>query len=109
MPGGAAAALTDLLDHVETLLVTEAEWARLGGERKSHPDWAPPIVVVKRGAAGARMLTPVRYLDFPPEGPGHLVDTLGAGDVFAAGYLAGLMIGLNLPQAVRLGRPGRGL
>jgi sugar/nucleoside kinase (ribokinase family) len=95
-------ALTEVLDQVETLLVTEAEWARLGGEAKRHPDWAPPIVVVKRGADGARMLTPVRYLDFPPEGPGFLVDTLGAGDVFAAGYLAGLLIGLNLPQAIRL-------
>ena len=30
------------------------------------------------------------------------MDTLGAGDVFAAGYLAGLLSGLNLPQAVRL-------
>ncbi len=94
--------LTDLLDHVETLLATEAEWARLGGEMKRHPDWAPPIVVIKRGPQGARMLTPVRYLDFPPETPAALVDTLGAGDVFAAGYLAGLLRGLNLPQAIRL-------
>jgi len=30
------------------------------------------------------------------------VDTLGAGDVFAAGYIAGLYQGLNLPQAMRL-------
>jgi ribokinase len=95
-------ALTDLLDHAETLLVTEGEWALLGGEPKRHPDWAPPIVIVKHGSHGARMLTPVRYLDFPPEGPGTVVDTLGAGDVFAAGYLAGLLIGLNLPQAIRL-------
>ena len=96
------APLTELLDHVETLLVTEKEWAMLGGGAKRHPDWAPPIVVVKRGSQGARMLTPVRYLDFPPEGPSTLVDTLGAGDVFAAGYIAGLLIGLNLPQAIRL-------
>ncbi len=95
-------AFTPLLDHAETLLVSETEWAILGGEMKRHPDWAPPIVVVKRGPQGARMLTPVRYLDFPPETLGPPADTLGAGDVFAAGYLAGLFIGLNLPQAVRL-------
>jgi sugar/nucleoside kinase (ribokinase family) len=62
------------------------------------------------------MLTPVRYLDFPPYVPERLVGTLGAGDVFAAGYIAGLFRGLNLPQAVRLasslaafalGGPGR--
>jgi sugar/nucleoside kinase (ribokinase family) len=96
------AALTEILDQVETLLVTEAEWVLLGGEMQRHPDWAPAIVLIKRGARGARMLVPVRYLDFPGEtwGPGG--DTLGAGDVFTAGYLAGLFLGLNLPQAVRL-------
>jgi sugar/nucleoside kinase (ribokinase family) len=33
---------------------------------------------------------------------GRLVDTLGAGDVFAAGYLAGRIAGLHLNAAVRL-------
>jgi ribokinase len=91
------------LDHVETLLVTENEWRQLGGEPKVHPVWAPPLVVIKRGARGARLLTPLRYLDFPVELGGHLVDTLGAGDVFAAGYLAGRLMGLHLNACVRLG------
>ena len=97
------AALEGLLDHVETLLVTETEWRLLGGEPKVHPVWAPPLVVIKRGARGARLLTPLRYLDFPVELGGHLVDTLGAGDVFAAGYLAGRLMGLHLNACVRLG------
>jgi ribokinase len=94
--------LEELLDNVETLMVNEAEWALLGGGLQSHPVWAPPIVLIKRGPRGARLLTPVRYLDIPPSFEGQPVDTLGAGDVFAAGYLAGLLTGLNLPQAVRL-------
>jgi ribokinase len=96
------AALEELLDQTETLLVTEAEWTLLGGEAKRHPDWAPPIVLIKRGPQGVRLLTPVRYLDIPADFQGQPVDTLGAGDVFAAGYIAGLRAGLNLPQAVRL-------
>lgn len=96
------AALEDLLDNVETLLVTEAEWALLGGGLQSHPVWAPPIILIKRGPRGARLLTPVRYLDIPASFEGQPVDSLGAGDVFAAGYTAGLLTGLNLPQAVRL-------
>ncbi len=95
-------ALEELLDNVETLMVNEAEWALLGGGLQSHPVWAPPIILIKRGPLGARLLTPVRYLDIPASFEGQPVDTLGAGDVFAAGYLAGLLIGLNLPQAVRL-------
>jgi sugar/nucleoside kinase (ribokinase family) len=96
-------ALEGLLDHVETLLVTETEWRELGGEAQMHPVWAPPLVVIKRGALGARLLTPLRYLDFPVELGGDLVDTLGAGDVFAAGYLAGRFHGLHLNACVRLG------
>ncbi|MFA5110724.1 MAG: carbohydrate kinase family protein [Desulfobaccales bacterium] len=94
--------LEDLLDHLETLLVTEEEWRQLGGDPKTHPFWAPPLVIIKRGALGARLLTPLRYLDFPLELGGDLVDTLGAGDVFAAGYLAGRLSGLHLNLCVRL-------
>jgi sugar/nucleoside kinase (ribokinase family) len=96
-------AIEGILDHLETLLVTEAEWRRLGGDPAVHPPWAPPVVVIKRGARGARLLTPPRYLDFPVELAGDLVDTLGAGDVFAAGYLAGRLAGLHLNACVRLG------
>jgi sugar/nucleoside kinase (ribokinase family) len=96
-------AIEDLLDHLETLLVTETEWQWLGGDMQIHPAWAPPVVVIKRGARGARLLTPLRYLDFPVELAGDLVDTLGAGDVFAAGYLAGRLAGLHLNLCVRLG------
>ena len=95
-------ALTDILDQTETLLVTENEWELLGGDLKRHAAWAPPVVLVKRGARGTRMITPVRYLDFPPYASEGLVDTVGSGDVFAAGYMAGLFRGLNLPQAIRL-------
>ncbi len=109
-------ALEDLIDQTETLFVTDKEWELLGGSLRGHIDWAPPVVLVKRGARGSRLLTPVRYLDFPPYVPERPVDTIGAGDVFAASYIAGLFQGLNLPQAVRLasalaafalGGPGR--
>ena len=96
-------AIDTILDHLETLLVTETEWRLLEGEPAVHPVWAPPVVVIKRGARGARLLTPLRYLDFPVELGGPLVDTLGAGDVFAAGYLAGRLKGLHLNASVRLG------
>jgi ribokinase len=96
-------AMEDIFDPLETLLVTETEWRQLGGDPQVHPNWAPPLVLIKRGARGARLLTPLRYLDFPVELGGPLVDTLGAGDVFAAGYLAGRLSGLHLNACVRLG------
>jgi ribokinase len=95
-------ALEVMLDQVETLLVTEREWQLLGGEPKVHPHWAPPLVVIKRGSLGARLLTPPRYLDFPVELVPHEADINAAGDVFAAGYLAGRISGLHLNLALRL-------
>jgi sugar/nucleoside kinase (ribokinase family) len=97
-------ALQEMLDQVETLLVTETQWGLLGGETTRHPDWAPPIVLIKRGPRGVRMLTPARpgRLDFPAEPGGPPVDILAAGGVFAAGYLAGLYFKLHLAAAVRL-------
>jgi ribokinase len=96
-------AIEAILDHLETLLVTETEWQLFGGDIDVHPYWAPPVVVIKRGARGARLLTPLRHLDFPVELAGDLMDTRGAGDVFAAGYLAGRLAGLHLNRCVRLG------
>ncbi|MEJ5329976.1 MAG: carbohydrate kinase family protein [Desulfobaccales bacterium] len=94
-------ALAGLLAATETLFVTETEWQLLGGDPWERPAWAPPVVLVKRGAAGARLLTAAGLHDFPAPRVGA-VDTVGAGDVFAAGYLAGRLKGLSLPQAVRL-------
>jgi len=96
------AALEPLFDQVETLLVNESEWASLGGNLHLHPVWGPPIILIKRGPLGVRLLTPVRYLDIPASFEGHPVETRDAGDVFAAGYITGLLLRLNLPQAVRL-------
>lgn len=94
-------ALAGVLAAAETLFVTETEWGLLGGDPWERPAWAPPVVLVKRGAAGARLLTAAGVHDFPAPRVGA-VDTVGAGDVFAAGYLAGRLKGLSLSQAVRL-------
>ena len=63
-------------------------------------------VVVKRGAAGASLYT-VWAQHSHPAYPVTAVDSVGAGDAFVAGYLSGLLDGLEpicrLERAVRLG------
>jgi sugar/nucleoside kinase (ribokinase family) len=59
-------------------------------------------VVVKLGAAGCAVYSPGLEL----RAPGFVVetiDTTGAGDCFAGGFLAGLFYGANLEGAARLG------
>jgi 2-dehydro-3-deoxygluconokinase len=59
----------------------------------------PSVLVVKDGAAGATSFHP-GGTDFVPAPPVEVVEPVGAGDAFAAGYLAGLLRGL--PEADRL-------
>ena len=66
---------------------------------------APGILGLKLGAKGA-MLSPAagEYIDVPSlPPPGPIVDTTGAGDSFFAGLLTGLLRGLSLADAGRLG------
>jgi len=61
-----------------------------------------PVVVVKRGSAGATLITPEESIDVPAaEVP--VVDVIGAGDALCAGLLSGLMDLLTPVDALRRG------
>ena len=83
------AALEELLDHTGTRWSTRRSGPSWVADCRSTPTGASPVVLIKRGPLGARLLTPVRYLDIPADFEGQPVDTLGAGDVFAAGLSPG--------------------
>jgi sugar/nucleoside kinase (ribokinase family) len=108
-----------LLAVVDYLLPNEREAVALAFGPSSHGNPLAaarslaalgPIVVVKCGPAGAfavhagRHPYPVRRakLHLPAAGPVGLVDTVGAGDAFDAGLVAGLAQGLELRGALRL-------
>ncbi len=58
------------------------------------------VVVLKRGAEGATAFLPDGEIDSPAF-PVDLVDTVGAGDAFVAGYLSGLLEGLDVVDRLR--------
>lgn len=58
-------------------------------------DAGVPDVVVKRGAEGATGRTATAEVHTPAR-PVPVVDPVGAGDAFVAGYLSGLLDGLGL-------------
>lgn len=86
----------------EGLLLTGDDTAE--GIARFYRDRGAKLVVVKLGAAGA-------YFDSDVGGTGYVdgfpvkkvIDTVGAGDGFAAGVISALLEGRSVPEAVRRG------
>jgi sugar/nucleoside kinase (ribokinase family) len=85
-----------VLDNLgpELVFANEVERAEVGPEAATDATW-----VLKRGSAGAAVERDGRRSEFPAV-PADVVDTTGAGDAFAAGYLVG-GIELALETAAR--------
>ncbi len=61
------------------------------------------VAVVTRGAAGSVVVTPNEVIEVPAVAVDPVVDTTGAGDLYAAGFLYGYTNGLPLAECGRLG------
>jgi sugar/nucleoside kinase (ribokinase family) len=61
------------------------------------------ITVVTRSAKGAVVVGGGHRYEVPGEAVAQVVDTTGAGDLFAGGFLAGLVQGRTLPDCARMG------
>jgi sugar/nucleoside kinase (ribokinase family) len=61
-----------------------------------------PLAAVTRGEKGSLILTPERIIEIEAEPVARVVDTTGAGDLYAAGFLFGRARGLNLRTCGRL-------
>lgn len=64
--------------------------------------FGPKTVIVKTGAKGAVVVDGDEVYEVPGFPVERVVDPVGAGDAFAAGFLAGLLEGMDLVRAVRL-------
>jgi sugar/nucleoside kinase (ribokinase family) len=97
-----------LVDDIDILLGNEEEITMLFGapSYKAALEAAEEtglLVVMTRGAAGSVVLTVHGPEEVPAAHVDGVVDTTGAGDLFAAGLLYGLTHGMDPVQSARLG------
>lgn len=98
--------LSPILEHTFILFPTSKEVEIL-----THKDYKEgckallklgiEIIACKLGERGSYIVCQKEELEIPPQ-RGRIVDTTGAGDVYAAGFLAGLLKRLSLAECGRL-------
>jgi sugar/nucleoside kinase (ribokinase family) len=101
-------AFLDLLETVDVLFANEAEITalfetedfsaavRAAGARTG-------LAAITRGAAGSVVVSGADVVEAPAAPVARVVDTTGAGDLYAAGFLRGLTTGRPLADCARLG------
>jgi sugar/nucleoside kinase (ribokinase family) len=93
---------------VDILFGNEAEIASMAEESDIDAAIARvaaqvPMLVITRSESGATAIAGGERADVSAEPIERLVDTTGAGDLFAAGFLAGQARGLSLKESLTLG------
>jgi sugar/nucleoside kinase (ribokinase family) len=101
----------ELLPMVDVFLPNEAEAIALTGERDVHAAGRSlaeqgPLVVIKRDARGAIAFQEDEVVEAPIDSAqvnDNVVDTIGAGDCFDAGFVRAWQLGMPLQKCLELG------
>jgi sugar/nucleoside kinase (ribokinase family) len=99
----------DLVIHdVDVLLANEHELCSLFqvpevSQAYRHIDGLGVLTVVTKGPRGADIVGMTEVVTIPAADVPHVVDQNGAGDLFAAGFLYGLALGLDPVESAELG------
>jgi sugar/nucleoside kinase (ribokinase family) len=98
-----------LLPWLDYFFCNQAEARRMTGRKDSRAAAAALIekgagaVIIKQGEEGCLLHTEEGPVVLPPVQSGKVVDTTGAGDAFAAGFLSALDAGSSPQEACRRG------
>ncbi|WP_245554942.1 sugar kinase [Nesterenkonia alba] len=94
--------LRDLARRADVVIASEDELELVAAEPEELLEAGVGEVVTKRGAAGASALTREGEVSVPARRV-QVVDTIGAGDAFSAGYLSGVLDGCEVDQRLARG------
>jgi ribokinase len=100
------AAILPLIERSSILFATAHEICFLMGAAdykagcREITSLGPEMVVCKRGEEGAYLFSCEGEAEFHPQGKAEVIDNTGAGDVFNAGFLAGLLLKKPLTECL---------
>jgi sugar/nucleoside kinase (ribokinase family) len=101
--------LADIVREYVDILIANEDEARVFTGR-SEPEQALAalgrdvrIAALKLGPRGSRITADGRVVSVPVQGDGRAVDTTGAGDLWASGFLFGLVSGYSLEKSGAIG------
>jgi sugar/nucleoside kinase (ribokinase family) len=94
--------------HVDVLFANESEIlalfeVRTLDEAVAHLRGLVDIAAITRGAHGSTVVTKEQTIEVAAAPVAHVVDTTGAGDLYAAGFLYGYTHGAPMHECARLG------
>lgn len=92
-----------LLNEVEATGLTETDTVHDAAFALKQAMQGSAIVVVKRGADGALAVDATGQLHIQAANPVRVIDTIGAGDIFNAGFLSALARRRPVDQCIQLG------
>ncbi len=101
-------ALKSIVDRYVDILIANEDEARAFSEQKDETaalgmlTAQAEMAVVKLGARGSLIGVGDQIINIPAYGEGAVIDTTGAGDLWASGFLYGLVEGLPLEQCGQL-------
>ena len=100
--------LGEILSLIDLFMPNEDELCRMAGgvsleQAMSSFAIAVPTLVVKRGRKGCRVRHLGKIFDVPPTTVTTMVDSIGAGDSFDAGFLAAYLRGYDVEACARAG------
>ena len=105
---GWGAPLLDVLPFVDIFMPNESELCRMA--KRDNLSAAlqvmkplVPVIVVKRGSLGALVVTHDSQVAVDALQLSHVVDTVGAGDSFNAGFVAAFLSGRDITTAAQCG------
>jgi sugar/nucleoside kinase (ribokinase family) len=97
-----------IANHIDILFANEAEARALYPEKEWEAilttlQGACDVVAITRGEKGSVILTKNERIEVPAKTAPNVVDTTGAGDLYAAGFLYGYVHAMPLKECGRLG------